>query len=167
MLTNEKIRVLLIFCHSRLSGKYTNNENLGNVIDNKNANSQIEHNTKQIIETLEKNKFTIDDLNNLPHSPIASIMTYYYNVALNCFEKHIKKGDVLIEGIIGLSILSYLFEEKQFKTITLPTPPSEIISLMEKETLDQETRSLITKMHKVASEVIDMVDKTKLPKRKK
>lgn len=70
MSTSEKIKVLYMFAHSRLIGKYTSDIKDDNVIVNSKEQSLfLKNSAKNLQINLESKMFTIDNLNNLSSSP--------------------------------------------------------------------------------------------------
>lgn len=74
------------------------------------------------------------------------MMSFYYNQLLDNFEHLVQKGDLLIESLIGLSIVNYLQSEINHKILDADT--INLIAILEKETINNETRLLVTKMQK-------------------
>ena len=92
---------------------------------------------------------------------MSSLVHSYYIVALNELEKEIPTGEIIIEGVMGIIILSYLHDEIGVKKFSIST--MEIISMFETENKDkQDTRKLMTKMLKIGTQIIEKVQNTKV-----
>lgn len=156
MLTKTKSYALCMFAHSRLRGKSqdANTRDSGKMIVQEDASKHIQKQVNKYAAKLEKEKLTIDHLNMLPDSLLAKQLTYYYEVSLKTMNKYIKKGDEIVEAIIGLSIISYLEDEKQLVSSDVNT-----IALIEKFEKLSSDRKLNTLMLKVGTEIVDTVSK--------
>ena len=160
MISKNKEIALLTFVHSRLSGKYTDKQDIkGNVIPDKNTiNTEI----SKIVKYLDSNGYTVDKLNNMIDCYYASLITYYYEVALKTMSKYIKDGEYIIEGVIAISILSYLIEEKQVTKLDIK--PSDLLQDFEKANND---RDLVFRMIDIGTKIVESVDKANYTQRRK
>ncbi len=154
MLNYNKIKTLLIFVHSRLSGKYANYDDVYSkpVIEDEIQAQKVTDDLKELESTLSTQGFTMDHLNDAPYNAYIDMITYYYKVALKEMEKHIKEGDEIIEGVIALSVLSYIHEEKEIKVVD--KTPSYYLAYYEKTNIDKK---LVYKMLDVGTKVVEAV----------
>jgi hypothetical protein len=149
MITSNKARVLLMFAHSRLSLKMSGNV-AGNI-----ENVGIQNQLIDMKTGLEKDNFTIDYLNAMPPSQLASQLTFYYEKLLNEFSKHIKKDDEIIEDIIGLNIMVHLVENRH--VVKSDENLANIINSFSKLT-KKEDRALVMKMRIIAQRLIKSLE---------
>ena len=159
MLTANKIKVLNIFIHSRLSGKYAvDTDDTQYTEDNLIVNNDSFNNVKKQLETvlqeLTSNNLTIDYLNKTPPSLIRDSMVYYYEIALKTLKRYIDDGELLIETFLALCIISYLSDEKEI--IQVPYSPTELIDIFESQNYDKK---ILFKMHNAAVEIVDAISK--------
>lgn len=96
-LTYDKVKTLLIFVHSRLSGKYANYEDVYSkpVIEDKSQAQKVINDLKELEATLEAQGFTMDSLNNAPYTTYIDMITHYYKVALSEMVKNSKEVKML------------------------------------------------------------------------
>ena len=158
MLTNEKIKVLKIFLHSRLSGKYAvvtdRQEHTEEILIKDNESFDIARKTlKLVLKQLTDDKFTIELLNNGRPSLIRDAMIYYYELALNALKKYSNEGELIIETFLALCIISYLADEKEI--INVPYSPTELIDIFESQNYD---RKILFKMHAAAIQIVDDIN---------
>lgn len=157
MLTNDKIKGLSIFMHSRLSGKYTSKDLIkGSVIDDEVKSKELYIEIQELIKDLEDQKLTVDDLSLYPESYYKQMIIHYYDVALKEMERYIKSGEEMIEGVIALSILSYILQEKQVANLLTDKTPSDLMEFFEKSDSD---RRLVYKMIDVGTKIVEAVQK--------
>lgn len=156
MLTKEKTYALCMFAHSRLSGKMadTTTRDNGKMIHNKDESDHIQKQVDKYVSKLEAEHLTIEKLNMLPDGLLSKKLTYYYDTCLKTMDKHIKKGDEIVEAIIGLSIISYLEEEKQLVSSDVNT--RVLISKFEKLSIDRKLNGL---MLKIGAEIVEAVER--------
>ena len=161
MLSPFQIKALCTFAHSRLSGKYTNTlDTKQSILYDEENISKFQNSLNTIIKELETDGSTIATLNLAKNSSMSSLVHSYYIVALNELEKEIPTGEIIIEGVMGIIILSYLHDEIGVK---FSISPMEIISMFETENKDkQDTRKLMTKMLKIGTQIIEKVQNTKV-----
>ena len=162
MLSPFQIKALCTFAHSRLSGKYTNTlDTKQSILYDEENISKFQNSLNTIIKELETDGSTIATLNLAKNSSMSSLVHSYYIVALNELEKEIPTGEIIIEGVMGIIILSYLHDEIVVKKFSIS--PMEIISMFETENKDkQDTRKLMTKMLKIGTQIIEKVQNTKV-----
>ena len=162
MLSPFQIKGLCTFAHSRLSGKYTNTlDTKQSILYDEENISKFQNSLNTIIKELETDGSTIATLNLAKNSSMSSLVHSYYIVALNELEKEIPTGEIIIEGVMGIIILSYLHDEIGVKKFSIS--PMEIISMFETENKDkQDTRKLMTKMLKIGTQIIEKVQNTKV-----
>ena len=164
MLTSDKLKVLKIFIHSRLSGKYAISTEIKEhtedilINDNKLFN-KVRDTLKFTLKQLNDDKYTIELLNNGRPSIIRDSMIYYYEIALKALKKYINEGELIIETFLALCILSYLADEKEI--LSIPYSAMELIDIFEKQNYD---RVILFNMHKAAVEIIDAVNKADFSK---
>ncbi len=168
----EKITTLLMFAHSRLTGKSVANENDGaeNVFS-KDVSEPLQLKVNKLISTLEQHNNTTDYLNTLKDGVQASMLTYYYNECLKVMNTKLQKGSKVIDALIGFSIISFLIEYNwKVSQSSGHTSSSldiilkeidfdftEVISMFEKSSSCDD--GLVNQMQRIASEVIDKVRK--------
>jgi len=158
MLTIEKIKVLKIFLHSRLSGKYAvvtekqEHTEAMLIVDDKSFD--IARNTlKLVLKQLTDDKLTIELLNNGRPSLVRNSMIYYYELALEALKKYSNEGELIIETFLALCIISYLADEKEIMNV--PYSPMELINIFESQNYD---RKILFKMHAAAIQIVDDVN---------
>lgn len=175
MLTNDKIKVLSVFIHSRLSGKHTSKLTVtGSIFSDTSHTKELQSELDELIESLEAEGKTVDHINNLPDGYYRNLLVYYYETALNTMEKFISTGEEMIEGLIALSMLSYILQEKQAGVVLTDKKPSDLMEYFEKFGLEKR---LVYKMIDVGTHIVESVDKAnyalylkrqrKKPKKKK
>ena len=170
MLSQNKLKALQYFIHTRLSGKYAvevNDEQLteDKLIKNTDEFKKVKHEMKELLNDLTQKKYTVDHLNNLPDTLYTRTIVYYYEIALKELKKNIDDNCLIIEGFLALSIISYLVEEKEIGKTSIS--PRELISIFEKQNYD---RKLLNQMQRTAIDIVEAVDKSnymKSIKRKK
>lgn len=150
----------MMFAHSRFVGKMTEKAKEESVKENIINDEEKVLQTKicEIAKTLEEDNLTIDVLNSIPNGFMASQLTYYYNVCLNTFNKHVKKGDSVVESIVGLNILSYLSDEKTVVKKSSDANILELLSCYEKES-KPEDKAIVYKMIEVAGHIVEALEK--------
>lgn len=172
-LNTEKITALLMFIHSRLSGKsISNTKNDAIEIFKDDTAKSMQDNSTKIIKTLTDHSFYTEYLNKLPNGFYCDMLIYYYEQCLNVINKElVHKNEQIIDQLIGYSILSYLIDEKDIiskcsasnKAIRLfyeaiqESGVSLINEISEFEKADCGP-SLIRKMHYISSLIIDKVE---------
>lgn len=156
MITPNKKRVLQSFCHSRLSGKYSEFSREANEI----KINDVENPLDIILDQLELKHLTIENINRMPDSFIASQISYYYEVALNTIDKYIKKDEEIIEAAIALSILAYLEDEKGIKETGFNI--TDLLSQFEK--VAGNDRKTVTKMIMTGTKIVEAVEKANFNK---
>jgi uncharacterized protein YwgA len=149
MITKDKAKVLLMFAHSRLTGKLSGPE--AGKIEDAGVQSKID----EMIGELARGGYTVDHLNSIPDGQYSAQLTYYYEKLLNTFGKQIKEGDVIIEPVIGLNIVVHLVEHRHI--VKADENLEEIINsfLRLKE---KDHRSLVMKMRIVAQRLIKSLE---------
>ena len=155
-LTYDKVKTLLIFVHSRLSGKYANYEDVYSkpVIEDKSQAQKVINDLKELEATLETQGFTMEHLNNAPYTTYTDMITHYYKVALGEMGKYIKEGDEIIEGVVALSILAYIHQEKEIKVVD--KNPTEYLAYYEKTNIDKK---LVYKMLDIGTKIVEAVER--------
>lgn len=161
MLNYDKVKTLLIFTHSRLSAKYADYDDVYSkaVINDKEKSEYVVSELKILENSLKDHCYTMEDLNEAIYTTYIDMITYYYRVALKEMEKHIKEGDEIIEGVIALSILSYIQEEKNIPVVD--KKPSKLLAFYEKTNIDKK---LVFKMVDVGTKIVEAVEKANYTK---
>ena len=161
MLTKHKTYALCMFAHSRLTGKMSEvlSKQGDKMITQAHEEQNIQAQVQKYINKLESEHMTVDILNSLPDSFLARQITYYYDLCLTTLKTHIKKGDAIVETILGLSIINYLEEEKQLVSSDVNT--SILIEKFESLSTD---RSLNSHMLKVGAYIVEAIDKANYTK---
>ena len=174
MLTPNKIRALRIFAHSRLTGAFTaepSPENIeviqsNNELKKNDLFKEIALSVTQIVQALEKENLTINYLNNLPHNLITYQMVHYYKTAAKILNNAIPQDDYVIDGIIGISILTYIQNEKN-----VSDDPFDYNKIIENYELvgrkDKNYLTIIRKMQSIAFDITKAVEKDSYIKAKK
>lgn len=159
MITPNKKRALLTFCHRRLSGKYSDYSREENKLEITDGEETIGATTK-IFRGLEKEKYTVADINAMPSCFVTSQLTYYYESILSKYNKLVKKDEEIIEAVIALSIMAYLEDEKEITLDFFNLAYTDLTSLISRyELILGEDRTLVTKMIKVGTEIVEAVEK--------
>jgi len=171
-LSSDKITILLMFAHSRLTGKSVANESYGaKYVFSKDVSEPLQIKVNKIISTLERHNNTTEYLNTLKDGVKASMLTYYYNECLKVMNNKLQKGSKVIDALIGFSIISFLIEYN-WKVSQLNGHNSSLLDLVLKEIDFDFTEvismfemslncdeGLVTKMQRITSEVVDKVRK--------
>lgn len=153
MITLNKTKALLSFIHSRLSGKYAEYDGGEKVVNSESDSAQLISELGELENDLKSQGYTVEHINNMPKGLISSMQAHYYEVALAVVYKEIKAGEEILEGLIALSILSYLANEKGIGVSS--TDAVELIGLYEKQNIERE---LITKMLMVGTKIVEAVE---------
>lgn len=172
-LTTEKIKALLMFSHSRLSGKSISHQKDSEIEIFKDDNAtKMQVNSMKVIKILDDHSFSTEYLNKLPNGFYSNMLIFYYEQCLNVINKElVNKKEQVIDHLIGYSILSYIIDEKEvisehsttdkfIKKFYANIKESEIslidlITEFEKSDCDSK---LINKMHYISSLIIDKVE---------
>lgn len=156
MLTKGKLNALCMFAHSRLSGKCgdTTTTTSENMLQNNSDAELVSQEIIKLVNLLEAKHLTVGKLNQLPDSLTAKQITYYYQTSLNTMDKYIKKGDEIVEAIIGLGIITYLEDEKELETSNV-----DAVALIQKFEAASVDRKLNSLMLKIGAEIVDAVSK--------
>jgi len=138
MLTQGKLVVIMIFMHTRLSGKFTAlpinpDEKIKPDLQSDDTTFSIDgqdYKDYVMIQDPEKQKyvekemqdletnfydkgFTLKYFENMSDGLVRDQLIHYYNVCLNEFSKHIKQDDLIQENLIVLGILIEILLEKE------------------------------------------------------
>lgn len=179
MLSSNKITALKMFVASRLSGKYANKiDDIDNsvVISSITEANRIEEVIDSIYKDLDKQGYTVDVLNRMPDSYITSYIHQYYVKMLQTYEKWTKinvktedrdpddDSDVVIEAVIGVSLLAALEREKDIE-LNLEYDFLDILSKFEDR--HSNGRNLVFRMHRIADDIFNTINsfEPKKPKR--
>lgn len=160
MITKEKATALLMFCHSRINQKcldvtVSDNRDIRRTMTDSKAEN-LENELHNYMKKLEDKNITIDFLNTLPDGLISRQLIHYYETSLKTMNKHLKKGDEVIEPLIALSILSYIEVDKNI----VDTEIDLMKLISDFEEISGVDRSLVTKMMKVGTDIVEAVDKS-------
>ena len=160
MLSQNKIKALKIFIHTRLTGNHTdfiNEEDRykSNVFVEQIVSDNIRDQVLDIKDKLASNGYTIADLNNMPDGPDAYYIYMYYKCMVDTYNKHTVMGKneddkIVIEGVVGLALLSLLYDEKNIKRDT-DENILDILSKFEDKTTSR--RDVVFRMHKIANDI--------------
>lgn len=166
MLSTNKINALKIFVRTRLTGEYTEfikpeDRFKSNIFVEQIVSDQVRDEVLEIKDKLTEQGYTVDVLNNMPDSVNAFYIYKYYMVMVKTYEKCLNMGNpderrLVIEGVIGLSLLSILYEEVGINK-DLDFPFMEILAKFESKF--NHRRDLVFKMHKFAREIYDSLNK--------
>lgn len=169
MITNHKAKALCMFAHSRLTGLYV--EDLSSS-EKKEINNRVIEKDQLAIDTttkvnqirvaMEESNYTVERLNKIAPSYYASMLTFYYNQAINILKKHTSEDNRVIDALIGLSIIAYLNNDKNIVYID-EVDLNELISNYEK-TDDKEQLKIVRKMQYIASDILNTIEKTNYAK---
>ncbi len=169
MLSPNKINALKIFIHTRLSGNYTeyiNEEDRfkSNVFVEQIVSDTIRNQVLTIKESLETKGYTVNDLNNMPEGPNTYYTYMYYKNMVDTYNKHTIMGKneddkIVIEGVVALALLSYLYDEKN---IIRDTDENLIEILSKFESKDTSRRDIVFRMHKIAAAIYDNLNTYKV-----
>lgn len=169
MLSSNKLIALKMFIHSRMTGKFTvpvkqeNDENLGIVIADKDKCSKVNEDIKAIERNLRLEGYTVERLKNMPNSYITSLIYDYYMVLLKEYEKLIfvdkenPENNLVIDGVIGLSMLSTIYDEKGISDGSGFKYMDVLEAFENKE--KNNNREMVFKMHEVARKLMEKIDK--------
>lgn len=173
MLSKNKIMALKIFIHTRLSGNHTDYINeedkyKSNVFVEQVVSDTIRDQVLDIKDELAKNKYTILDLNNMPDGPDAYFIYMYYKDMVDVYNKLTlytgnDEDKIVIEGVIGLALLSLLYDEKNMKRDI----DADVLSILSKfESKDTSRRDVVFRMHKIAATIYESLNKKKVKMQK-
>lgn len=169
MLSRNKIIALKIFVHTRLSGNHTDYINeedkyKSNVFVEQIVSDTIRDQVLEIKDSLSEKKYTISDLNNMPDGPDAYYIYMYYKDMVDTYNKLTlytgnDEDKIVIEGVIGLALLSLLYDEKNIERDT----NLDVISILSKfESKDTSRRDVVFRMHKISSIIYESLNKKKV-----
>lgn len=155
---NIKRECFLAFIHSRLIGKGAEEEYGVPILNEEKLRKDFESFGDKLVKKI-GSIATLDSIQkkiDATRSKVISDMYYknYSNLS-SLLEHKIKKGEDIVNSLIGLSLLSYLLEkDNNEKMVGINTQElTEFIA--EFETKSEDNRNIVTEMQKVATFIGD------------
>lgn len=172
LLKKVQTECLLAFCHSRVAG-IAGMDQVGEAVFKKQQVEKITVETGIELQEILKDVSTIETINkkieNKNNIGLANMYYYHYNKLLNLLDKEILKDGKMVEGIIGLHLLSLSCD---LGIINSDNKESfdYMIDLYESDenVKDKDTLDVILNMRKVSKNIFTKYwEKPKKIKRKK
>lgn len=162
MLTGTKYIALTMLTHSLVSGisEKEEYEITSDILDFDVKIKRLENSLKILTESLEEQGATMNNLACKARIIGNHPLQYYYILANNNLNRFVKEDEDIINKLIGLSICSYLIEEKGMGT-AIGSKPSELISIYEEVARagDDRIKHIVKRCLEIGALVVESIDK--------
>jgi len=162
MITGTKYVALTILTHSLVSGIYEKEEYelKSDIKDFDIKKKRLDDSLKILTQSLEEQNATLEYLQGKADTIFKHQLQYYYLLASNNLDRFIVGNEEIINKLIGLSISSYIIEEKGMGS-AIGSTPSELISIYEDVAIagDEKIKYIIKRCLNIGSMIVESIDK--------